>query len=270
MTVFLSLLIVVLGTGVFWFWRKRRHRQDLLAMGLEDWERDIILDQVPLLSKLPADLQSNLEGKINLFLDQVTFYGCDDLEITDEIQLSIAAQACLLVVNKEAWYETLQTVLVYPSAFKSKTNEHHGYLVTEREIVRLGESWARGPVILSWRHSDAGARDPEDGQNVVIHEFAHQLDGLSGNTNGLPVLSGGQKGADWAHAIEAGYNRLVKQVNRRQRSLIDPYGATSITEFFAVLVELFFERPKDLLTEEPEIYEQLVKFFNVDTAKWGA
>jgi Mlc titration factor MtfA (ptsG expression regulator) len=99
-------------------------------------------------------LRGKLEGKINLFLHQIEFVGCGGLEVTEEMRLSIAAQACMLIVNKEMWYKNLRTVLVYPGAFKSRVMNHSGYVVTEREVVRVGESWARGPVILSWAHAE--------------------------------------------------------------------------------------------------------------------
>jgi MtfA peptidase len=107
----------------------------------------------------------------------------------EEMRLSIAAQACLLVVNIDTWYDNLRTILVYPSAFKSKRVRYKGYVVTERETVRTGESWARGPVILSWTHAREGAANDHDGHNVVFHEFAHQIDDLSGHTDGVPNLS---------------------------------------------------------------------------------
>ena len=143
---------------------------------------------MPIIRRLPADLQTRLEGKINLFLDQVSFHGCDGLVVTKDMELSIAAQASLVVVNSDAWYHTLRTILIYPGAFKSQKTDQDGYVVTQSEPIRSGESWARGPVVLSWAHSEQGAENEFDGHNVVFHEFAHQLDNLSGHTDGAPLL----------------------------------------------------------------------------------
>lgn len=266
-------LILALGLGglAAFLWRarsKRQTRTKLLAMPLTDEEREIIAERVPLLAKLPADLRQKLEGKINLFLDQVEFFGCNGLELTEEMEFSIAAQAALLVVNMDDWYDNLTTVLIYPSAFKSVQAEHNGYVVTEREIVRTGESWQRGPVILSWRHSEEGALDDTDGHNVVLHEFAHQLDGLSGHTDGAPLLGKDHSLADYERIFLEVFQRHVHNVRAGRRTVIDPYGATGHEELFAVAVEMFFETPKALQAEEPEFYNQLAQLFRLDPARW--
>jgi len=162
------------------YWSKGQTRARLLGASLTNAQRAIIAGEVPLVRKLPADLRRRHEGKINLFLAQINFIGCDGLEVTDRMRLSIAAQACLLIANSDAWYDHLSTVLIYPGAFKSKEVTSDGYVVSEQEVVRIGESWLRGPVVLSWRHTEEGTSDDADGRNVVLHEFAHQLDDLSG------------------------------------------------------------------------------------------
>ena len=149
MPIALVVLILVVGAFTVRIFQKRKQRAALLASGLSDRQKEIIAEQVPLVSALPDNMHRALEGKINLFLDQVNIVGCNDLEVTEEMELSIAAQACLLIVNVDAWYTHLTTVLVYPDAFKSKTQSHDGYVVREEEVVRTGESWSRGPVILS-------------------------------------------------------------------------------------------------------------------------
>lgn len=264
------LLIVLIAAGVFG-WRtlsKRQVRAQLLATGLTASQRVIIADQVPLLGNLPSDLRDSLEGKINLFLEQIEFIGCDGLEVTEEMRLSIAAQACLLVVNIDAWYQNLRTILIYPGAFKSIDKSHDGYVVTERETVRTGESWNRGPVILSWEHSEAGAQNHTDGYNVVLHEFAHQIDDLSGHTDGVPVLANDHSYADWERVFVEAYDIHVRNVEAGRRTVIDAYGAEGYEEFFAVSVEVFFEKPVVLKREEPEVYEQLSRLFRLDPETW--
>ena len=269
MPLLLYLIPLLVCTYCIWRWHKHQTRQKILASHLSDYERTVILQAVPIYQRLPDKLLRPLEGKINLFLDQVEFIGCDGFEIDDEVALSIAAQACLLVANKDMWYQNLQTVLIYPGAFKSRTKEHHGYVVRERETVRIGESWARGPVILSWEHTEKGALNSNDGHNVVMHEFAHQLDELSGYTDCAPILQRDHSQGEWNRAFYDAFTRLEDDVNAGRKTKIDPYGATSPEEFFAVVVELFFERPAELHHEEPKIYEQLSKFFKLDPINWA-
>ena len=268
MLIFLALAALVAGGLTFRYWSRRKARQALLDARLSDRQRGIIQTQVPIINRLPAQLRGQLEGKVNLFLNQVDFVGCDGLEVTEEMRLSIAAQACLLVVNSDLWYAHLTTVLIYPSAFKSRQRKHSGYVVTEKEIVRTGESWDRGPVILSWAHSQRGARNDHDGQNVVFHEFAHQIDDLSGSTNGVPVLNAGQSFAEWERVFLTAYTEHVRAVEAGRPTVIDPYGAEGHEEFFAVAVEVFFEQPQTLKSGFPEVYVQLAQLFQLDPVTW--
>lgn len=269
MPLFLILMLLAASAYGFLLWTKHQTRQKLLATSLSDQQQAIVMEQVPLYHKLPFELRGKLEGKINLFLHQVEFIGCNGLEVTEEMQLSIAAQACLLIANKDMRYKNLRTVLIYPGAFKSRTKEHHGYVVTERETVRVGESWARGPIILSWAHTTEGAFIDDDGHNVVLHEFAHQLDELSGYTDCAPILKRGHNRGEWISVFEEAYGRLINNVEAERETFIDPYGAKSPAEFFAVLVELFFERSAALKREEPAVYDQLSKFFELEPSTWG-
>ncbi|MEL7104533.1 MAG: M90 family metallopeptidase [Pseudomonadota bacterium] len=265
------LLILLVGLGYFAArrWARWQTRRRLIVSALSEDQRRLARAAVPLLEKMPRELQPRLEGKMRLFLHQVTFIGCDGLEVTEEMRLSIAAQACLLIANTDAWYDTLRTILIYPGAFKSMRAEQGAFVVTEREQVRLGESWARGPVVLSWAHSDEGAQNPEDGHNVVIHEFAHQLDNLSGQTDAAPILGRDQSFATWARVFIAAYDRHVARVHAGGATVLAAYGATSHVEYFAVAVEVFFERPRALQREEPEVYDQLSQLMRLDPAAWG-
>jgi Mlc titration factor MtfA (ptsG expression regulator) len=268
MTVFLILLILAAGAFGFRHWSKQRAHKSLLTTALSVHQRGIIAEQVPLTRKLPTEFREALEGKINAFLNQVEFIGCNGLEVSEEMQLSISAQACLLIVNSDAWYKNLHTILIYPDAFKSQQTEHSGYVVMEREIVRTGESWSRGPVVLSWAHTKQGAINDKDGHNVVFHEFAHQIDDLSGRTNGIPILSKSQNFADWGHVFVKAYESHVQHVRVGSDTVFDPYGATGPEEFFAVAVEIFFERPVALKRREPAVYEQLALLFRLEPSTW--
>lgn len=269
MIVFLILLLVAAAGAIgFWYWSRYQLHTSLLAKGLSDDQRAIVAEQVPLTQKLPSEFHGKLEGKINAFLDQIEFIGCNGLEITEEMRLSIAAQACLLVVNSDMWYDHLSTVLIYPNAFKSRQSVRNGYVVTERETVRTGESWARGPVILSWTHTKQGAVNDKDGKNVVFHEFAHQIDDLSGHTDGAPNLSRHQNFADWERVFVKAYESHIQHVQAGRKTVIDAYGAEGQEEFFAVAVEVFFEKPVSLKRKEPEVYEQLALLFQLEPSTW--
>ncbi|MEX0349793.1 MAG: zinc-dependent peptidase [Paracoccaceae bacterium] len=269
MLIFVAILILIAAVLGYRYWSKQQTRRQLLETPLSDDQHATIDKLVPILRRLPTELRAKIDGKVNLFLDQVDFVGCDGLEVTEEMRLSIAAQACLLVVNSPLWYENLTTVLIYPNAFKSRQRRHSGYVVTEQEVVRTGESWDRGPVILSWAHSQQGGLNDHDGQNVVFHEFAHQIDDLSGRTNGVPLLAEGQSFAEWERVFLSAFDAHLHAVEAGQRTVIDPYGAEGHEEFFAVSVEVFFERPQALKADVPEVYEQLSKLFRLDPIEWS-
>lgn len=269
MTGFLILALAAVVAAGLVLWRKRQARHRLFAAPLSARQRAVVAEQVPLTRRLPQDLRGKLEGKINAFLDQVEFVGCNGLEVSEEMRLSIAAQACLLIVNSDTWYRHLHTILIYPGAFKSRKMEQSGYVVTEREIVRTGESWSRGPVVLSWAHTRQGALDARDGHNVVFHEFAHQIDDLSGHTDGVPILDRNQSFAAWARAFATAYEAHVQHVRTGRRTVFDAYGAEGPEEFFAVAVETFFEKPAALKRQEPAVYEQLALLFRLRPETWG-
>jgi len=268
MTVFLFLVLVVLGCVVAIAWRRRTHRNALLASPLSEEQRRIVAKEVPLSARLPGELRAGYEGKINLFLEQVSFIGCEDLEVTEAMRLSIAAQACLIIANSDAWYRRLRTILIYPSAFISKQTTYDGYVVRQQDTVRLGESWSLGPVVLSWHHTQQGAANTEDGQNIVLHEFAHQFDDLSGQTNGVPLFRKGQSFAEWERVFLEAFARHEQSVDRGKPAVMDPYGATNHQEFFAVAIETFFEKPEQLQRDEPAVYEQLSILLGLDPRNW--
>ncbi len=263
---------ILLFFGISYFgyrrWLKHQTHKNLLISALSDRQRVIVANQVPITKRLTAELSQKLEGKIQAFLHQVEFIGCAGLDVDEEMELSIAAQACLLIVNSDTWYKPLRTILIYPDAFKSRKKEYSGYVVTERETVRLGESWSQGPVVLSWKHSKQGAINDRDGQNVVLHEFAHQIDSLSGYTDGAPILNKGQSFASWREVFVTAFESHVQNVKKGRKTVLDSYGAEAPEEFFAVAVEVFFEKPAALSREEPAIYKQLAELFRLEPINW--
>jgi len=268
MPYFILLIVLIISLLAVRRYRQYRKTRDLLVTPLYENEWDIIINKVPLCDKMPTELRPALEGKINVFLDQVEFIGCNGQEITEAMQLSIAAQASLMVVNTDMWYDTLQTVLVYPHSFKSQQTVRNGYVETTETINRIGESWARGPVILSWAHSKQGAINDVDGNNVVLHEFAHQLDALSSYTDCAPILHKDHDFDDWERVFTKAYNSLVRDSDAGRPSFLDQYGATAPAELFAVAVEAFFEKPRQMRDHEPDIYDQLSQFFRLDPVNW--
>ena len=248
---------------------KRRRRTRLLAAPLSAAHKAILVKRVPLYEKLPEDLRPRLEGLVNRFLDEVRFYGAEGVEISDEMRVTIAAQASFLIVNKpNRWFHTLRTIHVYPAAFKSKLTEIKDHVHSERDQARSGESWAKGPVILAWDHAAYGAFVAHDGQNVVFHEFAHQLDEQTGVTDGSPLLDRDQSASRWARVFQDAFERLQRDAANGGANVLDTYGATNPAEFFAVATEVFFERPHDLRAQEPDLYGELAQYYRLDPVRW--
>jgi Mlc titration factor MtfA (ptsG expression regulator) len=250
---------------VFGF-RKRR-REKLRTKALKPEWKEILIKNVEFYNYLSDEMKKELHGLIQIFLDEKEFEGFDGLEITDEIKVTIAAQACILLLHRETdYYPTLHTILVYPHPFYSHIKQRlAGGIVVEGEQGRLGESWYRGPVILSWDDVRRSAHDHNDGHNVVFHEFAHQLDSESGANEGAPLFPNRSRYIAWARVLGEEYQDLLDHLKHHHKSDIDDYGATNPAEFFAVVTEYFFEKPIELKQRHPELYEQFKNFYKLDT-----
>lgn len=232
--------------------------------------RKIIQQRMPYFRQMPADLQLQLKQHIQVFLAEKKFIGCNGVVITDEIRVTVAAQACLLLLNRKTdYYPKLKTILVYPSAFVKKQNQVNADgTLNAQEVVLSGESWDFGKIILSWQDSLHGAELPNDGHNVVIHEFAHQLDQENGRANGAPILGKAQSYQTWSEVFNKQFELLRKQVAMNIPSIFDYYGATEPAEFFAVASEVFFEKSQQLYQEHPALYQELTHFYKVDPIHW--
>jgi Mlc titration factor MtfA (ptsG expression regulator) len=245
---------------------KTRRRERLKAEPFpEAWEAALRAN-VPLYGRLPEADRAELRGHVQVLLAEKHFEGCGGLELTDEIRVTIAAQAAMLLLHRETdYYPKLVTVLVYPSAYVAPSVEHvGGGLVLEGESARLGESWQTGVVILSWDDVRRGATDPRDGHNVVLHEFAHQLDGQDGSANGAPILERRSQYVTWARVLGEEYEELRRDAERGRKSVLDDYGATNPAEFFAVATECFFEKPAPMQKKHPALYEELKAYYQQD------
>lgn len=192
--------------------------------------------------------------------------------MTDEIRLTIATQACLLVVgmDEEILFDHVLSVLVYPTGYVAPgTQNSRAGLVMEGGQPRLGEAWWQGPVILSWSDAEAGGRRTTPGHNLVLHEFAHQLDMMNGQVcDGTPPLATSEKLEEWVRVLEPEFDQLVKNCHRGHHGFIDCYGATSPAEFFAVITEAFFENAAPLKNHHPEAYRVLKDYYQLDPAEW--
>lgn len=247
---------------------KNRRRKKVLAIPFNPQWLDILRKYFPYYALLDEAEKEALQAAIKIFLSEKKITGCAGLEITDTMRVLIAAQACLLLLNRKTdYYPHLKTILVYPKSYQVKVKRPMpgGYL-SERIETRLGESWTRGQVVLSWAGVKHGALDMDDGQNLVYHEFAHQLDDEIDPGDGAPDLGRRSRFIQWANVLGKEFQALQEDIENRQKTLIDAYGATKPAEFFAVVTEAFFERPIDLKERHPELYAQFVSYFNQDPA----
>ncbi len=232
----------------------------------EQW-RAIVARNVPLAARLAAGDREHLLRLTQVFLHDKPMEGVG-LELTDEIRVTIAAQACLLLLKLDyPCYPTLRRVLVYPGVFQPRRVEltRHGDIIQEPRLT-LGEAWTSGVVVLSWDSSLVGALNPEDGQNVVLHEFAHVLDGENGAMDGQPLLDRPSAFRTWSYVFRSLYERQVQETLEGREPPVHPYGATNRAEFFAVATEAFFTTPSRLKERLPEAYQELAKFYRQDPA----
>jgi Mlc titration factor MtfA (ptsG expression regulator) len=243
-----------------------RRRERLRAKPLPAGWREILERRVPYFHRLPPDLQRQLERHVRVFVAEKSFIGCAGFEVTDEVRVTIAAHACLLVLNRKTdYYPNLRQILVYPSAFLvERMRAEPSGVVHEQRHALSGESWTQGQVVISWEDVlEAGS-----GHNVVIHEFAHQLDQRKGYANGAPWLGRRDRYPRWSRVMLEEFALLQQQAMMGQPSLFSHYGATSPAEFFAVVSEVFFERPRELAAMHPALHEELRTLYRVDPSAW--
>lgn len=271
------MLVVVALLALFLLWQFGRpllqefRRQRLRAQPFPESWRQILRSNVPYFRSLPADLQLQLKRHITVFLAEKPFVGCDGLTITDEMRVTIAAQACLLLMNRRRpnYFPMLHAILVYPAPFVvQRTVGKAAGVVSEQSQVLSGESWSNGQVVLSWPDVVFGAAEPNDGRNVVIHEFAHQLDQEKGTATGAPFLARLRDYHAWSQIMAAEFAHLRHAAARGERTLLDHYGASDPAEFFAVASEAFFERPAEMEADHPELYGQLRRYYRLDPLSW--
>ena len=273
MPLFYTVLGLALCAAAWIIWRhkeRRRALERLRDVPLPDEWVELLDGDMPIYRRLPRELRPKLHGYIQVFLATKPFEACGDLEaVTDEMRVLVAAQACLLLLNdRNGCYDKLGSILIYPDAYRSQERLYGRGAGDDDGDVRLGESWGTGSVVLSWHHIRDGASNSHDGSNVVIHEFAHQLDQLDGSADGLPTLKDRTRYPRWQEVFSAAYERHVERTEDGRRTVIDSYGATNPAEFFAVSTETFFEKPKVLKKRYPDLYGELATFFELDPVAW--
>jgi Mlc titration factor MtfA (ptsG expression regulator) len=249
---------------------KNKRRAGLRARHFPAEWTAILERNVSFFRHLTADDRREIEGHVQVFIAEKSFEGCGGLELTDEIRVTIAAQACLLLLHRETDdYPTLDSILVYPHAYVARSTQRlEGGVVVEGAAARLGESWTRGVVVLAWDHVLSGAVSMHDGHNVVFHEFAHQLDAEDGAMDGAPMVGARTRYTAWARTLGEEYEALCARVSRHRPTDLDAYGATNPAEFFAVVTEAFFEKPRALQAKHAALYAELAEFYRQDPATW--
>jgi MtfA peptidase len=228
----------------------------------------LLRHEVPLVARLSSADQDRLYHIMQLFLKEVPFEGCGGLELRDEIRVTIAAQACLLLLKMPyPRYKRVRRVLVYPFAFVPKTP--HFYDPNQPpapDQPAAGQAWLDGVVVLGWEEVKDGAQASDDGHNVVFHEFAHMSDAEDGKMDGIPVLDSRASYHTWVTQWSAQFAEHERRVDANESTVLDPYGATNRAEFLAVATEAFFETPDQLRSDQPRLYALLTEFFKLDPA----
>ncbi|MEX1137412.1 MAG: M90 family metallopeptidase [Balneolales bacterium] len=248
---------------MFGFKRRRRQRYKSKPFP-EEWictlEQNVLLYRY-----LPDDKKQRVHGDIQVFLNEKRFEGCGGLRITEEIRLTISAQACIMILGGISdYFPSLVSILVYPHIYNAPVRDlEEGGIVTEGYESRQGEAWDMGSLVLSWKNVRQGTRHA-DGKNLVLHEFAHLLDSELGATENWNTGTGNSTYAQWSRILHEEHQSLARKIERGEPVLFDAYGATSLVEFFAVATECFFELPNKMLRLHPDLYNQMQFFYAQD------
>ncbi len=246
---------------------KRRRRKRLRAQPFPNAWLSHLDRNAPLCKRVPETLRPELLGLTQVFMAEKNFEGCGGLAMTDEVRVTVAAQACLLLLGRETdIYPRLESVLVYPTTFVPRmVEEYDDGLVEEYDDPLDGEAWSTGAVILAWDDVLHAADDVRDGYNVVLHEFAHQLDLENGEADGTPRLGSAVDPRAWAETFSRAYEHHCRDVDRRRHTLLDDYAADDPAEFFAVTTENYFVRPEALKRRHAELHARLREFYGWET-----
>jgi len=260
---------LALALTASWGWGRYRWYRARTAPFPEHW-LTLMHKALPYYPYMSSELQQQLQDHIKRFLFEKRFVGCAGLEVTEEMKVTIAACASLLLLNRPTLnFGKVRWIYLYPAEFIVRhTVQDAAGVVSTEENVLSGESWHDGKVILSWDDVQKSVYDFNDGRNVVLHEFAHQLDAESGSMDGAPLLRSRGAYGSWATILSREFNSLRDHVYFGEESVLDTYGATHPAEFFAVATESFFEEPENLAEEHPELYNEMLAYYQVDPREW--
>jgi hypothetical protein len=244
------------------FFRKWARRRTLERRAIPDPLWQSVTGRMPFLSGMSADEAQRLRELATLFLAEKELHGAAGFELTDEMRVAIAAQACLPILNLGLdCYGGWVGVVVYPGEFRVRREEMDESGVMHEWLDELsGEAFPGGPVVLSWEDIDLH----DSGYNVVIHEFAHKLDALSGDADGMPPAPAGIPESDWRECLKRHYEDFCAWADSHETLLFDEYAAEHPAEFFAVMSEAFFTEPQQLNGVYPELYDALQAFYRQD------
>jgi Mlc titration factor MtfA (ptsG expression regulator) len=257
---------------IFGFLKKKRRRRLRAQLVPSVWGL-ILTRSLPVFRRLPPEDQAELLGHVQVFLAEKKFEGCGGLNLTDEIRLTIAAHACLLLLHRETdYYPELSTILVYPSTYITHGERHlEGPIWEQGEQHLLGHTQHRlGALVLAWDAAKQSGASSSNGRNLVLHEFAHQLDFEDHATDGTPVLAKRSDYATWSRVMSREFKALRAADEAGTPTVLDTYGATNPAEFFAVVTETFFERPHALRAVHPQLYAELERFYRQDPVRYFA
>jgi Mlc titration factor MtfA (ptsG expression regulator) len=263
---FLLLAIIIIIAGI-WLVPliKNYQRQKISNQTFPSHWISVLENNVPCYKKLPINLRQKLHKRILVFLAEKQFIGCQGLTITEEIKITVAGNACLLLLSDRSnYYPYLDSILVYPYIFKVKRQQPFQELYLEQEYILSGESWGKqGLIVLAWQQIQNELKNYYSGQNVILHEFAHQLDREDGSMNGVPQLKNNQEYRSWAEVFQKAYQKLSDNIKTGKHSVINAYGATNPAEFFAVATETYFTKPEVLKRQYPHLYQQLKNYYQI-------
>lgn len=246
-------------------WFRNRRRRKLLATPFPDAWHAILDRNVQHYAKLDSAEQAKLRDDLRVIVAEKTWTGVGDLIVTDEMKVTVAAQACLLLLNIEHdYYAQTDEIILHPSDYQAMHGNRHASGIVDGPPQVLGQAYYRGPVVLSWASVLAGGRDEDDGRNLVLHEFAHKLDMADDLSDGTPELPQREQYKAWAEVMTHEFNELCDKAERRKATLLDKYGSTNEAEFFACATECFFEKPKKLQDKHPDLYRVLKDYYKQD------
>ncbi len=271
LAIIFSIVVSAIAIGILCYpffvkWQRDR----LMAQQFPKSWLSIVESNLFIYNSLDSGQQKELQGYVQVFLKEKQFIGCLGLQITEEIKVTIAAIACLLLFgDRKTYFPNLRSILVYPHAYiVNEMVMSDRYVVEERRVARLGESWTRDQLVLSWEQVQQDIRNWQDGHNVVLHEFAHQLDQEDGQAEGVPILPRALDYEVWKQVMSAEYLQLCDRVENGKKTVLDSYGVTNPAEFFAVATETFFEKPNQLSQKHEALYGILQRFYRIDPRQW--